>query len=327
MDKCNKKEWLSLPSMLGLNTPAEVEGVVDVLIIGAGPAGMTAAVYIARKKRSVAIVTQDVGGQVAWTLGIENYMGYQYITGRELTAKFEEQVRQFPIPIVVDQVTELKKEGDLFVAKTAGERTVRGRTVIIASGKRPKELGVPNEKKLIGKGLSYCATCDGPLFSNMNVAIAGGGNSAVQAAIEMSQVASKVYIVSRNPWKADAVVVDKAERIDNLEKRVGYRVVEVLGENKVEGLRIRDDASGKEETLSVQGVFVEVGLAPNTAFVRDLLELNQYGEIVVDSQCGTQVPGLFAAGDVTIVHEKQIVVAAGEGAKAALSAHEYLLRK
>lgn len=327
MDKCNKKEWLSLPSMLGLNTPAEVEGVVDVLIIGAGPAGMTAAVYIARKKRSVAIVTQDVGGQVAWTLGIENYMGYQYITGRELTAKFEEQVRQFPIPIVVDQVTELKKEGDLFVAKTAGERTVRGRTVIIASGKRPKELGVPNEKKLIGKGLSYCATCDGPLFSNMNVAIAGGGNSAVQAAIEMSQVASKVYIVSRNPWKADAVVVDKAERIDNLEKRVGYRVVEVLGENKVEGLRIRDDASGKEETLSVQGVFVEVGLAPNTAFVGDLLELNQYGEIVVDSQCGTQVPGLFAAGDVTIVHEKQIVVAAGEGAKAALSAHEYLLRK
>jgi len=313
--------------MLGLNTPAEVEGVVDVLIIGAGPAGMTAAVYIARKKRSVAIVTQDVGGQVAWTLGIENYMGYQYITGRELTAKFEEQVRQFPIPIVVDQVTELKKEGDLFVAKTAGERTVRGRTVIIASGKRPKELGVPNEKKLIGKGLSYCATCDGPLFSNMNVAIAGGGNSAVQAAIEMSQVASKVYIVSRNPWKADAVVVDKAERIDNLEKRVGYRVVEVLGENKVEGLRIRDDASGKEETLSVQGVFVEVGLAPNTAFVGDLLELNQYGEIVVDSQCGTQVPGLFAAGDVTIVHEKQIVVAAGEGAKAALSAHEYLLRK
>jgi alkyl hydroperoxide reductase subunit F len=313
--------------MFSLDAPSEVEGIVDVLIVGAGPAGMTAAVYCARKKLATAIVTRDLGGQVAWTLGIENYMGYQYITGRELAAKFEEQVRQFPVPIVMDDVINVKREGDLFVVVTAGDRTFQAKTVIIASGKKPKELGVPNERRLIGRGLSYCATCDGPLFSKKDVAVAGGANSAVQAAIEMAQVANKVYIVSRSPWRADAIVAEKAEQVRNLEKRVGYDILDILGENRVEGLRIRDKATGSEETLQVQGVFVEVGLSPNTAFAKDLLDLNDLGEIIVDCKCNTKAPGLFAAGDVTMVHEKQIVVAAGEGAKAALSAHEYLLRK
>jgi alkyl hydroperoxide reductase subunit F len=313
--------------MFSLDAPSEVEGIVDVLIVGAGPAGMTAAVYCARKKLATAIVTRDLGGQVAWTLGIENYMGYQYITGRELAAKFEEQVRQFPVPIVMDDVINVKREGDLFVVVTAGDRTFQAKTVIIASGKKPKELGVPNERRLIGRGLSYCATCDGPLFSKKDVAVAGGANSAVQAAIEMAQVANKVYIVSRSPWRADAIVAEKAEQVRNLEKRVGYDILDILGENRVEGLRIRDKATGSEETLQVQGVFVEVGLSPNTAFAKDLLDLNDLGEIIVDCKCSTKAPGLFAAGDVTMVHEKQIVVAAGEGAKAALSAHEYLLRK
>jgi alkyl hydroperoxide reductase subunit F len=313
--------------MFSLDAPSEVEGIVDVLIVGAGPAGMTAAVYCARKKLATAIVTRDLGGQVAWTLGIENYMGYQYITGRELAAKFEEQVRQFPVPIVMDDVINVKRDGDLFVVVTAGDRTFQAKTVIIASGKKPKELGVPNERRLIGRGLSYCATCDGPLFSKKDVAVAGGANSAVQAAIEMAQVANKVYIVSRSPWRADAIVAEKAEQVRNLEKRVGYDILDILGENRVEGLRIRDKATGSEETLQVQGVFVEVGLSPNTAFAKDLLDLNDLGEIIVDCKCNTKAPGLFAAGDVTMVHEKQIVVAAGEGAKAALSAHEYLLRK
>ncbi len=313
--------------MFTLDAPAEVEGVVDTIIIGAGPAGMTAAVYLSRKKRSIAIVTTDLGGQMSWTLGIENYMGYQYITGRELTSKFEEQVRQFPVPIVMDEVVDISREQDLFAVRTSGERVLRARTVIVASGKRPKELGIPNERKYIGKGLSYCATCDGPLFSKLDVAIAGGGNSALQAAIDMGQVAGKVYLVSRSPWRADAVVVEKAEGTPNLEKRIGFEILEVLGKDKVEGLRIREKASGAEEVLGVQGVFVEIGLSPNTAFLKGMVELDQYGEIVVDQNCLTKVPGLFAAGDVTMVHEKQIVVAAGEGAKAALSAHEYLLKR
>lgn len=296
-------------------------------IVGGGPAGFTAAVYIARKKRSVAIVTKELGGQVAWTLGIENYMGYQYITGKDLTDKFVDQVRQFPVPVVMDSVTELKVGKDSFTIVTSGGRMIEARTVIVATGKRPRELGIQNEKEFIGKGLSYCATCDGPLFAGKDVAVCGGGNSAVQAAIEMSQISSRVYVVSRNPWRADGVILDKANAIPNLEKKTGYDVLGVVGERSVEGLRIRDKATGKEEILPVKGVFVEVGLDPNSGFLKGIVDLNESGEVIVDCMCQTKVPGLYAAGDVTNVHEKQIIVAAGEGAKAALSAHEYLMRK
>ena len=313
--------------MFGLGLPTEVEGKIDVAIIGGGPAGLTAAVYLARKKRSVAIITKELGGQVAWTLGIENYMGYQYVTGKELTDKFVEQVRQFPIPVVTDEITELKVGDGDFTLLTSGGRSIEARTVIVASGKTPRELGIPDEKKYVGKGLSYCATCDGPLFTGKDVAVCGGGNSAVQAAIDMSQISSRVYIVSRSPWKADAVVVDRANALQNLEKKTGYAALGIVGEKTVEGLRVRDKATGREEVLPVKGVFVEVGLDPNTSFLKGIVDLNEYREVIVDCMCQTKVPGLFAAGDVTMVHEKQIVVAAGEGAKAALSAHEYLMRK
>lgn len=312
--------------MLSLDVPSEVEGAVDVCIIGAGPAGMTAAVYVARKKLSAAIVAKDVGGQMAWTLGIENYMGYQYVTGRELTAKFEEQVRQFPVPVVLDEVMGIARDGDGFKVLTVGGREISARTVIVASGKRPKELGVPNEKKFIGRGLSYCATCDGPLFAEKDVAVCGGGNSAIQAAIEMAKAASKVYVVSRNPWRADPIIQDRAEGVNNIERRIGYEVVAIRGENTVDGLVVREKATNREETLNVKGVFVEIGLKPNTDFVGGLVDLNEFGEVKVNCRCETNLPGVFAAGDATDVHEKQIVVAAGEGAKAALSAHEFLLR-
>lgn len=310
-----------------MEMPGEVEGKVDVCIIGAGPAGMTAAVYAARKRLSTAIVTKDVGGQVAWTKDIENYMGYQYITGRELTGKFEEQVRQFPIPIVIDEVSEIKPGGGDFVVLTRGGRSISARTVVVASGKRPMTLGMPNEQRLIGRGVSYCSTCDGPLFSKKDVAVIGGGNSAVQAAVEMSGIANKVHLVSRSPWRADPVIVEKADRLPNLIKKMGFEPVDVLGDSTVQGLRIKDTRSGKTEDLSVQGVFLEIGLVPNSDFVKGFLDLNESGEILVDSNCRTKILGIFAAGDVTQVHDKQIVIAAGEGAKAALSVHEYLMRK
>lgn len=312
--------------MLRLDSPSEVEGTVDVCIIGAGPAGMTAAVYVARKKLSVAIVSKDVGGQVAWTLGIENYMGYQYITGKELAAKFEEQVRQFPVAIVTDEVKTVTRTNEGVIVTTDGGREISAKTVIVASGKRPTELGVPGEKKLIGRGVSYCATCDGPLFANQSVAVCGGGNSAIQAAIEMAQVAATVYLVSRSPLRADPIIQDRIPQHKNIEPLVGYDVVEIVGDKVVDGIRIRDKKSGKESLLSVKGVFVEIGLKPNTDFARNLVDLNEYGEIKVNCRCETSVPGIFAAGDATDVHEKQIVVAAGEGAKAALSAHQFLLR-
>ena len=313
--------------MFGLEGPSEIEGTLDIAIIGAGPAGMTAAVYSARKRLKTAIISKDFGGQVAWTLGIENYPGYQYITGRELTAKFQEQVQQFPVPVVLDEVTAVKSERGQFIITTSGGRTIAAKTVIVATGKRPRELGLPKEKALVGRGVSYCATCDAPLFAGNTVALCGGGNSAVRAAIDLSQIASKVYIVSRNPWRAEAIIVEKAGQIANLERKTGYDVLEIIGDKSVQGLRIRDKKTSKEEILQVQGVFVEIGLDPNTEFVKSFLKLNEFNEVVVDSMCRTDVPGVYAAGDVTQVHEKQIVVAAGEGAKAALSAYEFLLRE
>ena len=307
--------------------PSEVEGTLDVGIIGAGPAGLTAAIYSSRKGLKTAIVSKDIGGQVAWTLDIENYLGYQFITGRELTAKFIEQVRQFPVPIVNDEVTGIKIGEGLFTMSTAGGRTLDARTVIIATGKRPRELGLPNERRLIGRGVSYCATCDAPLFKGKTVAVCGGGNSAVQASVELAHLAENVYTISRSPWKADITTIDKANKEPNLHKRIGYEVREILGDRVVEGIKIRDKKSGQEEELKVQGVFVEVGLDPNSELVKDMLPLNEYKEIIVDPMCKTSIPGIYAAGDVTTVHEKQIVVAAGEGAKAALSAYEYLFAK
>lgn len=313
--------------MFGLEVPSEIEGTLDIAIIGAGPAGMTASVYSARKRLKTAIISKDIGGQVAWTLGIENYPGYQYITGRELTAKFQEQVQQFPVPVVLDEATGVKSEGGQFIITTSGGRTITARTIIVATGKRPRELGLPKEKALVGRGVSYCTTCDAPLFAGKTVALCGGGNSAVSAAIDLSQIASKVYIVSRSPWRAEAIIVEKAGQIANLEKKVGYDILEIIGDENVQGLRIRDKKSGKEEVLEAQGVFVEIGLDPNTEFVKGFLKLNEFNEVVVDSMCRTDVPGVYAAGDVTQVHEKQIVVAAGEGAKAALSAYEFLLKE
>ena len=310
--------------MFGLGGSGEVRGKVDVCVVGAGPAGMTAAVYAARKMLSVAVVTKDVGGQVSWTQGIENYMGFQFITGKELVAKFEEQVRQFPVAILTDEVVGMQVKGKDFVLATKGGRSIEARSVIVASGKRPRPLGVPNEGKLVGKGVSYCATCDGPFFRGMDVAVIGGGNSAVQAAVEMSRIASKVYVVSRSPWRADGIVADAANSITNIEAKTRNVVVDILGKDRVEGLRIKEMTTGEVSDLKVQGVFLEIGLEPNTGFARGTLALNGYGEGMGDCECRTNVKGVFAAGDVTQVRDKQIVVAAGEGAKAALSAYEYL---
>ncbi len=313
--------------MLGLDISAEVEGTVDIAIIGAGPAGMTAAVYSARKKLRTAIISKDIGGQVAWTIGIENYPGFQFITGKDLTARFQEQVQQFPVPIVLDEARAIEKEPDGFTIVTAGGRRIETRTIIIATGKRPRELGLPNEKALVGRGVSYCSTCDGPFFAGKDVAICGGGNSAVSAAIDLSSSSTKVYVVSRSPWRADAIVAEKAENKPNLIKKAGYDVLEIIGDTAAKGLRIRQRSTGQEEVLDVQGVFIEIGLDPNSELVKGMLKLNDANEIIVDCMCKTDILGIYAAGDVTMVHEKQIVVAAGEGAKAALSAYEYLLRK
>lgn len=301
----------------------------ELIIIGGGPAGMTAAVYAARKKLPTLLISGDIGGQVLWTTGVENYMGYQFIEGRELMQKFEEQVKQFPTDVKVEVGKRAEKlsrvDGGFEVRVTSGE-TYKAKAVILATGKRPRQLNVPGEKELLGKGVTYCAICDGPLFADENVAVIGGGNSALEAAEDMIKIAEHVYLVSLTPLTGDQILIDKVKSAKNLTMFMEHEVLEIKGESRVDGIKIRDLSSKQDKQLDVGGVFIEIGLIPNSEPVKELVRLNGLGEVEVNCGNETGVPGFFAAGDVTSVPDKQIVVAAGEGAKAALQAHRYLQR-
>ena len=319
---------------IGIILPGEAveggeEGTYELIIIGAGPAGMTAVVYAARKKLKTLLVSKDLGGQPLLTSEIENYMGYQYVTGPELVAKFHEQVKQYPIDILIGEEVEELSAGDRqFTVTTKGGKRFVGKAVIIASGKRSRELNVPGERELVGRGVSYCAVCDAPLFTGRDVAVIGGGNSALTAVADLIKIAAKIYLVNRfKALRADPILVEKAEASEKVVPFLGYAVEEILGEGRVRGIIIESRETGQAEELAVEGVFIEIGLIPNSEFTQGVVELNESGEIVVDCSCRTSVPGIFAAGDVTNVSEKQIIVAAGEGAKAALSAYRYLLER
>jgi NADH-dependent peroxiredoxin subunit F len=300
----------------------------DIIIAGAGPSGLTAAVYSARKKLKTLLLSKDIGGQLNWTLGVENYMGYQFIEGPELMRKFEQQVRQFPIDLVlgenVDAVSLI--EGG-FEVKTESGGKYEGSTVVVSTGKAPRSLDVPGEKELIGRGVSYCATCDGPLFAGLDVAVVGGGNSALEATLDLIKTAKKVHLISLTPLTADHVLIEKVRESPGVTILMEHETVKISGEDLVTGITVRDLLTGRERELAAQGVFVEIGLVPNSRLVEGLAPLNLLGEIVVTCANETGIPGLYAAGDVTNVPEKQVVVAAGEGAKAALQAHRYLQRR
>jgi alkyl hydroperoxide reductase subunit F len=294
----------------------------DLIIIGAGPAGITASVYAARKKINTLVITQDIGGQAARSGDIENYTGYQFITGPDLAAKFEEHIRKFELSLKEnEEVRELKKIEDKISVKT-NKGSYEAKTAIIASGKKSKELNVPGEKEFKNKGLTYCATCDAPLFSGKDVAVIGGGNSALDAALQLIRIAKQVYIINITAnLGGDAIMREKVEVSKNTTILNNTQVTAILGDKFVSGIKIKKE--GKEEQLAVQGVFIEIGLIPNSEFAKDV-EKNQFGEIKVNSRNETNIPGIFAAGDVTDVPEKQIIIAAGEGSKAALSAFRYL---
>jgi len=299
----------------------------DLIIVGGGPAGMTAAVYAARKRLKAMLLSRDVGGQVLWTTGVENYMGYQYVEGPELMEKFEEQVEQFPLEQRIGQAAVFLSTVDTgFEVVTDKDERYRAKAVIIASGKRPRQLNVPGEERLKGRGVTYCAICDGPVFAGEKVAVIGGGNSALEAADDMVKIADYVYLVSVTPLTGDEVLIERSRDATNLTMFLEHEVVEIYGTKRVEGITIRDLKTGKLVSLEVGGIFVEIGLVPNSEIAQDVVKLNKAGEIEVNAACETGIPGLYAAGDVTSVPEKQIVVAAGEGAKAALAAHRYLQR-
>ena len=296
----------------------------DLIIIGAGPSGITASVYAARKKMEFLVISRDVGGQAAWSGDIENYTGYQFITGPDLVAKFQEHMRKYGIALKENETAiEVEKVNNIISVKT-DKGSYQAKSVIIASGKRSKELGVPGEKEFKNKGLTYCATCDGPLFSGKVVAVIGGGNSALDAALQLIKIAKRVYIINiTSALGGDAIMRQKLEESKIVDVLNDTEVTAILGDKFVNGIKIKNE--GKEEVLAVQGVFVEIGLIPNSDFVKEI-DRNQIGEIKINCRNETSLEGIFAAGDVTDVPEKQIIIAAGEGSKAALSAFRYLAR-
>lgn len=307
----------------------KTESIYDLAIIGGGPAGMTAAVYAARKKLKTLLVSKDLGGQVLSTTEVENYMGYQYIEGRQLMDKFKEQMRHFPIDQEIgEEIEKLDKEEKVFSLLTRTGKKFRAKTVIIASGKRSRPLNVPGEKKLVGRGVSYCSICDAPFFEGKEVAVIGGGNSAFEAALDLVKIASRIYLIDIAPsWRADPILVEQMEKEkEKVTFFPAHKIREIKGKDKLEGITIESLNNNETKHLSVQGIFIEIGLIPNSEFARSLVKLNRIGEIVVDCGNHTSIPGLFAAGDVSSVPEKQIIIAAGEGAKATLIAHQYLMR-
>jgi len=303
---------------------SEPSHVYELIIVGTGPAGITAAIYAARKKMDFVVLTNNVGGQVTLSSEIENYTGFQYITGEELGARFQEHLERYKFELTMEEVREVEREVDLFRVRT-DVGTYLGKTVIIATGRKPRELKVPGEAEFKNRGVTYCATCDGPLFEGLNVAVVGGGNSGLEAVLQLIKIAKSIHLLQRGPQlKADMVLVKKAKASDKVKVWTNTQVKEIVGDKLVTGIRVQ--RNGKETLLPAQGVFVEIGSIPNSDMV-DFVEKNRLGEIIVNCKCETNILGLFAAGDVTNVPEKQIVVAAGEGCKAALSVFRYLSQK
>jgi alkyl hydroperoxide reductase subunit F len=300
----------------------------DLVIIGAGPAGITASVYAARKRMNFLVITKDIGGQAAWSGDVENYTGYQFITGPELAAKFEEHMRKYNIDVKENkEIISIRKINNIIRIKTDKDDDYEARTAIIASGKRSRELGVPGEKEFKNKGLTYCATCDGPLFANKEVAVIGGGNSGLDAALQLVNIAKHVYLINIAPTlTGDEVIHEKVRNSGKVTIINDTSVTAIIGDRVVSAIKIKRKEKNTEETLFLQGIFVEIGLIPNSEFVKDI-EKNERGEIKVDPYNRTNIPGIFAAGDVTDVPEKQIIIAAGEGSKAALGVFSYLNRQ
>ena len=304
----------------------------DVLIVGGGPAGAAAAVYAARKGIRTGILAERFGGQTLDTLGIENFISVQETEGPKFAAALEAHVRAYDVDVMtqqrVEQLTPASAPGALATIKLANGGELKSRTIIVATGARWRNMNVPGEAEYKTKGVAYCPHCDGPLFKGKDVAVIGGGNSGVEAAIDLAGIVKSVTVLEfADQLKADQVLVAKLKSLPNVTIHTNAQTTEVIGDGqKMTGLRWKDRVSGTDHEAALAGVFVQIGLVPNTDFLKGTVELSRFGEIVVDAKCHTNVPGVFGAGDCTTVPYKQIIIATGEGAKAALSAFDHLIR-
>ncbi|MFA6537082.1 MAG: FAD-dependent oxidoreductase [Patescibacteria group bacterium] len=291
----------------------------DVIVVGGSCAGLTSAIYANRRAMKVLVLAKDFGGQMALTMDIENYPGFKNISGPELTEKMVEQVKSLGVEVKMQEVTKIEKMEKGFQV-TAGAEIFESKAVVLAFGLAHRHLNLPNEKELTGRGITYCATCDGPLFKNKIVAVVGGGNSAFDAVLYLSGICEKVYLLNRsNNFRAENYLIDSVKSKSNVEIKTDVGIKEIIGTNKLEKVILNND-----EEINLNGLFVEIGYVPKTDFIKDFVELDKFGQIIVDEENKTSTIGVFAAGDVTNEKCKQMVVAAGAGAKAGLSVAKFV---
>jgi NADH-dependent peroxiredoxin subunit F len=298
----------------------------DLLIIGGGPAGMNASLYAQRKGMLVGMITKEIGGQLHNTSTVDNYLGIPYIEGKDLSTAFLKHIEQLRIPIYQGAgVTLIEKRDHIFFITLDNGVSLKSKTILITTGGQPKQLGIPGEQLYANKGVSYCTTCDAPFFKDKHVLVAGGGNSAAESVIDLAAWAKHITVIHRSQWRADAVILEKLNRIPNLTVHLQTQLLSVEGEIMMTGAVVLDKKTQIQRRIQADGLFVAIGLTSNSSLVKDLVKLNDKGEIIVDEQWMTSLPGLFAAGDVTQHPYKQIVIAVGDGAKAALSIQQYLI--
>lgn len=306
-------------------TALNPEKLYDLLIVGGGPAGLNAALYARRKGLDIAVLTVRKGGQLLDTSSVDNYLGISLQTGEKLAEEFLQHVEALHVPILEDaEVAAYSSLDGVHYLTLLSGVTYQAKAVIIATGSKPRHLNIPGEDRFAGKGVAYCAICDAPLFKGKDVLIAGGGNSAVESALDLAKVAHQVQLIHRSQFRADKILVDKLYQEEKIAIRLETEILEVLGDSALRAVKVRDKATGKEEEITADGLFIEIGHIPNLGPFHQVLQLNAQGEILVDEKNRTNLPGVFAAGDVTQIPYKQIILAASDGAKAALAANEYL---
>ncbi len=304
----------------------------EVLVIGGGPAGSAAAIYAARKGIRTGIAAERFGGQVADTMGIENLISVPYTEGPKLVAAMEQHVKEYDVDIMnmqrAEKLIPASQAGGYHEIRLANGASLKARSLVLSTGARWRQLGVPGEEEYRNKGVAYCPHCDGPLFKGKRVAVIGGGNSGVEAAIDLAGIVGHVTVLEfADELKADDVLQKKLRSLNNVEILTSAQTTEITGEGgKVNGLTYKDRNSSEEHHVALEGVFVQIGLVPNTEWLEGDIDLSRFGEIIINDRAETSIPGVFAAGDATTVPYKQIVISMGEGSKAALSAFDFLIR-
>jgi alkyl hydroperoxide reductase subunit F len=298
----------------------------DTLIVGGGPSGLNAGLYLIRKGKNVGVLTSEIGGQLHNTSDVDNYIGLKKLKGSELSSSFLDHVNDLELPIMQDAtVTNIVKQKNIFLITLESGIVLKSKTVLFATGGSPRKLNVPGEKTYQNKGVSYCTTCDAPFFKGKHVVVAGGGNSAAEAVIDLVPYASKISVIHRSQWRADKILLEKLRQIKDLDVHLNSQILEIKGDNNsIRSISFLDKSRNIEKEMSAEGLFIEIGNIPNSKIIRDLVETNSSGEIIVNDLQETSLIGMYASGDVTNQPFKQIIIATGEGAKAALSINKYL---